>query len=127
MKYKQVIFISALVAVLLIGALLQKAFTTSAVLAQKSEQATAFDGQTWEYCALSRSAYVGSSRGGLFWISYFRESGVQVVEVEDTAVERNGPAKAMAKLGEEGWELVGEGTLDIGRGSIKALFFKRPK
>lgn len=84
-------------------------------------------GQKWEYCALTRAAYVGSNRVGLYWISYFRDTGVQVVEVEDTALERNGPAKAIARLGDEGWEMMTEGPLDIRQGELKALYFKRPK
>ena len=84
-------------------------------------------GQRWEYCALSKAAYAGSNRGGLFWISYFRDSGVQVVEIEDPALEKNGPAKAIAKLGAEGWEMVGQGPLEIRQATLAALYFKRPK
>jgi hypothetical protein len=98
--------------------------------AQAQPQATAsktLAGQKWEYCALTRAAYVASNRGGLYWISYFRDTGAQVVEVEDTALERNGPAKAIAKLGDEGWEMITEGPLDIRQGELKAIYFKRPK
>src|SRR5678816_3881582 len=69
--------------------------------------------QQWEYCTLTKASYVGSIRGGVYWISYFRDSGVQVIEVEDPALEKNGPAKAIAKLGAEGWEMVGQGPLEI--------------
>ena len=95
--------------------------------AQQPAASKTFAGQKYEYCALTRAAYVASNRGGLYWISYFRDSGVQVVEIEDTALERNGPAKAIAKLGDEGWEMVTEGPLDIRQGELKALYFKRPK
>lgn len=98
--------------------------------AQAQPQATpskTFTGQKWEYCALTKAAYVASNRGGLYWISYFRDTGVQVVEIEDTALERNGPAKAIAKLGDEGWEMITEGPLDIRQGELKALYFRRPK
>ncbi len=81
----------------------------------------------WEYCALTKAAYVGSNRGGLYWISYFRDSGVQIIEVEDPALEKNGPAKAIARLGAEGWEMVGPGPLEIRQGGLNALYFKRPK
>jgi hypothetical protein len=86
-----------------------------------------YSGQKWEYCALTRAAYVGSNRNGRYWISYFSDKGVQVVELEETALERNGPAKAIAKLADEGWEMVGEGPLDIRQGELRALYFKRPK
>ena len=84
-------------------------------------------GQPWEYCAVTKASYVGSNRGGIYWISYFRDSGVQVIEVEDAALEKNGPAKAIAKLGAEGWEMVGQGPLEIRQGAPNALYFKRPK
>src|SRR5438034_11542005 len=74
----------------------------------------------WEYCSLSK-ALVGESRGGLYWISYFRTTGVQLVEVEEMATESSGPAKAIAKLGEEGWEMVGEGPLEMRAGKTNAI------
>lgn len=80
----------------------------------------------WEYCSITRAA-IGPARGGLYWISYFREGGAQVVEVEEQATERGGPAKAIARLGEEGWEMVGQGPLEIRQGGFNALYFKRPK
>jgi hypothetical protein len=80
----------------------------------------------WEYCSLSK-AMVGQSRGGLYWITYFRNGGAQIVEAEEQATERYGPAKAIAKLGEDGWEMVGEGPLDMRAGNLNAIYFKRPK
>jgi hypothetical protein len=80
----------------------------------------------WEYCSLSK-ALVGQSRGGLYWITYFRTGGAQVVEAEELATERDGPAKAIAKLGEDGWEMVGEGPLEMRAGGINAIYFKRLK
>ena len=50
-----------------------------------------------------------------------------MVEVEEQATERGGPAKAIARLGEEGWEMVGQGPLEIRQGGFNALYFKRPK
>ncbi len=78
----------------------------------------------WEYCSLSK-ALVGQSRGGLYWITYFRTDGAQVVEAEELATERYGPAKAIAKLGAEGWEMVGEGPLEMRGGGLNAIYFKR--
>ena len=83
--------------------------------------------QRWEYASLTRASYSGSARAGLYWISYFSEEGVRVVEVEEQATERSGPGKAIARLGAEGWEMVGQGPLEIGRTSLNALYFKRPK
>lgn len=78
----------------------------------------------WEYCSLSK-ALVGQSRGGLYWISYFHSNGVQVVEVEEMATESSGPAKAISKLGDEGWEMVGQGPLEMRAGGTNAIYFKR--
>ena len=80
----------------------------------------------WEYCSLSR-AMVGQSRGGLYWITYFRNGGAQVVEAEELATESYGPAKAIARLGEEGWEMVGQGPLEMRAGNLNAIYFKRLK
>jgi hypothetical protein len=78
----------------------------------------------WEYCSLSK-ALVGQSRGGLYWISYFHSNGVQVVEVEEMATESSGPAKAISKLGDEGWEMVGQGPFEMRTGGTNAIYFKR--
>ncbi len=86
-------------------------------------------GDRWEYCAVSKAQFVGSPRGGQYWITYFRGNNVRVETVEAGVME-NGLAKAVSRLGEEGWEMVGEGTLDIGpgRGSPpSALYFKRTR
>jgi len=80
----------------------------------------------WEYCSLSK-AMVGQSRGGLYWITYFRSSGAQIVETEELATERYGPSKAIAQLGAEGWEMVGEGPLEMRAGGLNAIYFKRLK
>jgi hypothetical protein len=117
-----------LIAGLLGGALSGRLLAVTPTHAQpQAAQSKPFAGQKWEYCALTKAAYVASNRGGLFWISYFRDTGVQVVEIEDTALERNGPAKAIAKLGDEGWEMITEGPLDLRQGELKALYFRRPK
>ncbi len=83
----------------------------------------------WEYCALSRSAFVGSqNRPGTYWISYFNADGVRVETFTENATERNGMAKAIAKLGTQGWEMVGAGRLDVRAGEpIDAMYFKRSK
>ena len=80
----------------------------------------------FEYCSLSK-AMVGQSRGGLYWITYFRKGGAQVVEANEPATESYGPAKAIATLGEDGWEMVGVGPLEIRAGNLNAIYFKRLK
>jgi hypothetical protein len=109
------------------GIITHHLITSRPAQAQSADESQKASAQRWEYCALTKAVYVGSIRGGLYWISYFRDAGVEVLEVEDTALERNGPARAIARLGAEGWELVGEGPLEIRVHGVRALYFKRPK
>ena len=83
----------------------------------------------WEYCAVSKAGYAGSSRGGTYWISYFKETGAEIVELEEKVSEQQGGslAKAIARLGEEGWEMVGQSDLPLKNGRLEAIFFKRQK
>jgi hypothetical protein len=121
---------AALIVFGLVNVLLLKSLASTSAHGQRSEAREAFSGRTWEYCALSKSAYVGSDKGGkggLYWVSYFRENGVQVVEYEDQATEKNALAKAIAKLGADRWEMVGQGPLEIRVGTgLTVLYFKRP-
>jgi len=109
------------------GVITYHLITSRPAQAQPADESKKAGPQRWEYCALTKAAYVGSIRGGLYWISYFRDAGVEVVEVEDTALEGNGPARAIARLGAEGWELVGEGPLEIRVHGVRALYFRRPR
>jgi hypothetical protein len=87
------------------------------------------EGGRWEYCAVSKAQFVASARAGQYWITYFRGTNVRVETVE-AGVTENGMAKAVSRLGEEGWEMVGEGTLDMGPGRgtpPTAIYFKRPR
>ncbi|HEX8722782.1 MAG TPA: hypothetical protein VF736_19345 [Pyrinomonadaceae bacterium] len=87
------------------------------------------DGQ-WEYCAVVKGQ-AGTPRL-FYWITYFRGEGVKTETVE-AALGGNSFAKAVAKLGEDGWEMVGEGPLDFRAdprpgapgGGVTAFFFKR--
>jgi hypothetical protein len=98
------------------------------VEASASASAARAQGERWEYCAVTRAQFPGSVRGGQYWIGYFRGNNVRVETIE-AGVTENAFSKAVAKLGDEGWELVGEGTLDTGpgRGTTQplALYFKR--
>ena len=109
------------------GAVSNRLLSHAPTRAQSTDESQAISAQKWEYCALTKAAYAGAGKAGIYWISYFRDAGVQVVEIEDAATERNGPARGIAKLGEEGWEMVGQGQLEIRQRGIHALYFKRPK
>ena len=83
----------------------------------------------WEYCAVVKAQYVGSPQGGIYWIAYFKGEGVRTEDVKAGPMG-NAFAKAVAKLGEEGWDMVGEGPLEIRQGpggTPTAVFFKRRK
>jgi hypothetical protein len=49
--------------------------------------------------------------------------------VQASVTEGNGAAmgKALSKLGNEGWEMVAPGPLEVNQVSTTALYFKRPK
>ena len=85
----------------------------------------------WEYCAVVKSQGLATPRL-VFWITYFRDEGMKTETVE-APLGGNSYAKAIAKLGVDGWEMVGEGPLDIrpdprpGAAAPTALFFKRRK
>lgn len=87
------------------------------------------EGVRWEYCAVSRAGYTGSTRGGAYWVSYFKDVGVEIVEIEEKVSEQQGAAisRAIAKLGEEGWEMVGSSDLPVRSGRYEAIYFKRQK
>ncbi len=85
------------------------------------------DRDEWEYCAVARAHYPTSPQGGVYWIAYFRQNGVETEEVKAGPFE-NGQAKAINKLGREGWVMVGQGPLDVRHGPQglpTALFFRR--
>lgn len=86
-------------------------------------------GARWEYCAVSRAGYTGSARGGTYWVSYFKDTGVEIVEIEEKVSEQQGAAisRAIAKLGDEGWEMVGSSDLPVRSGRFEAIYFKRAK
>ena len=91
-------------------------------------------GVGWEYCALVKAQTPGSVRL-VYWIVNFKGEGVRVDQVEGVGVSANSFGKAVAKLGEEGWEMVGEGPLPVGAdprpgpqvSAPSAYFFKRRK
>jgi hypothetical protein len=120
------VFMLVLSVGLVIGAITERMNFTVPTEAQRPDRPPVRTADRWEYCALSRAA-VGTSRGGLYWITYFRDGGAQVVEAEELATERYGPARAITQLGQEGWEMVGEGPLEMRAGATNAIYFKRPR
>src|SRR2546423_101356 len=83
----------------------------------------------WEYCAVVKAQFPNSIRL-VYWIAYFKGDGVRTENVE-SGPEGNAFAKAIAKLGQDGWEMVGAGPLEIRVGTPgsapTAVYFKRRK
>ena len=94
---------------------------------EKVEAQAATDGARWEYCAVTKANYIASNRSGQYWITYFRSSGNKVDNIEDNATSNAALAKAIAKLGDEGWEMVTVGPLEVNNSKLDAFYFKRPR
>ena len=103
------------------------------LLSPRPAEARAPRASEWEYCAVVK-AQMGDPRRQIYWIGYFKGDGVNTVPVE-AGLSGNSFAKAVAKLGDEGWEMVGEGPLEVAptvrpgptTGTPTAIFFKRRK
>lgn len=83
----------------------------------------------WEYCAVLKAQTPGSLRGGVYWISYFKGERIETQAIE-AGPTSNALSKALNKLGNEGWEMVGQGPLEViaaPGGTPTALYFKRKK
>ncbi|HEX8283880.1 MAG TPA: hypothetical protein VF588_11025 [Pyrinomonadaceae bacterium] len=99
--------------------------------ATRPAEARAPRASEWEYCAVVK-AQAGDPRRQIYWINFFKGEGVKTEPVEAN-LGGNSFAKAVARLGEEGWEMVGEGPLEVLPvvrpgpviGVPTAIFFKR--
>ncbi|MCI0490273.1 MAG: hypothetical protein L0229_27085 [Blastocatellia bacterium] len=109
------------------GAVSRGLLSTPSAEASRTNDDISNDGQLWEYCAVSKAAYVSTNRAGGYWITYFTESGFKVEDVEDKATRNAALSLAFSKLGQDGWEMVGTGPLEVREKKIDAYYFKRPK
>ena len=129
--------ILALAFVLTIGLLASfvlNSFAAGTVQAQQSDRRA---GERWEYCAITDVTAVGDTEGkvlGHVNICYFQTSGCHKETLEAAVANDFGDAKqaalakATAKLGAEGWELIGEATkFGFYQENVdpKALYFRR--
>ena len=110
-----------------LGATLTTHQRTSKFEGEKVEAQAAADPTRWEYCAVTKANYLATNRSGQYWITYFRNSGFKVDNIEDNATSNAALAKAIAKLGDEGWELVSVGPMEVNNAKLDAFYFKRPK
>ena len=129
----------ALVTGFLGGLTLNKIQVTQSVQAQVAEEIRT-NVRKWEHCSVSPVNGVTQDAGkvkGAAIISYVTGSGYRTEKVEATVdggvsamnlATSNALAKAVSKLGDEGWEMVGEGTLlPESSGNQKVLYFRRSK
>ncbi len=94
----------------------------------------------WDYSVLSIDSVYGNGTEKTTCVAsicYLRSSGARCEKVETTvdgsldrsagAARTDAIARVMGKLGDEGWEMVGDG-LGLGKeGEIKSLYFRRAK
>ena len=114
--------------------ILSSVYTSRSVQAQANEENRAAP-RRWEYCSVvpvnGFSEEMGKYRGTAM-IYYTRDGEARPEKVEATISDRvklsdSVMAKAVTKLGSEGWEMVGEGTfLNYASNDGKVLYFKRP-
>jgi hypothetical protein len=130
-------FVSGAFMTVVLGLATSATFKASIVAAQQTEKASS---QKWEYCAVRNEAVFqdtsGRWRGGAL-IHYFQAEGTreEVIRARSElglrsfatpTVSEDTRAKALAKLGNEGWEMVGVEVTGEKNNSITYLF-KRPK
>ena len=112
---KRLIVVSLILVVVFGGVISIYHFTSQRVQARQAREA-----KSWEYCAIYEGGWVsGKGRGYASHIHFYQDTGIHIEEVEG-ANSQESVAKAFAKLGAEGWEMVG-----IDKNG--APCFKRPK
>ncbi|MCI0552567.1 MAG: hypothetical protein L0287_16575 [Anaerolineae bacterium] len=133
-KRKQVLILATIAAVAAVGGVI--AINSSSGFSVQANQRGRNGVQKWEYCAIiySHSTSDGFNRKGITMIHYFQAGGLRAETVEfiPDAGQRfmthteEALSKAMAKLGDEGWEMVMKEP-DSDNISRKVFYFKRPK
>jgi hypothetical protein len=134
MKKTQVFALAAVLAAGLLAGLMLSGVAFNSAHAQQPDRLAA---EKWEYCAITdvpafgRDGKVVSSAK----VCYFEGSGCRREDIEATLSgndfgegKKAALAKAMAKLGAEGWELLGEATqFGFYHDNVdpKALYFRR--
>lgn len=79
--------------------------------------------QRWQYCAIFANGMDGRAMTPKFpTLYYFTDEGTREEKIEGK--EYHALGKIIAKLGGEGWEMVGTG--DLAKTDAHAIYFKRP-
>src|SRR4030095_16036345 len=100
------LFVIVLTVSALLGTTLMTRQRASTLEGEKAEAQTTTDGARWEDCAVTKAKYLPSNRSGQYWITYFKSSEFKVENVEGDFTTNAALARAITKLGDEGWELV---------------------
>jgi hypothetical protein len=127
-------FVSGAFLAVVLGLTTSVTFKASNVAAQPTEKAS---GQKWEYCSVGKGFYASEGIGRVGWrapIYYFQPGGgrYEMVELQAEIGRRSSDwgedarANAIAKLGNEGWEMVGIEVTGETSSSV-AYVFKRLK
>jgi len=136
MKYKLTLGLIAAIT-FACGVILNTASVAQLVQAQSQNNKT--DVQRWEHCSVLpvNSVFINSGNSrGLAMIYYVRDGGYHSEKIEATSandksdninkVKTNAIAKAVSKLQNEGWEMIGEGSLiPFNSTEQKVIYFKR--
>lgn len=119
------------------GIMLNTISVTQPVQAQVAKGVT--NRQKWEHCSVLSINLISTNAGkntGAAMIYYVRDGSYQSEKIEAVSgsngldninkVKTNALAKAISKLQDEGWEMVGEGSLlPYGSTDQKMIYFKR--
>lgn len=81
--------------------------------------------QKWEYCAISGLQGLQTSYPRMY---LFTHNGMEIVadfkKRPKGVPERDAVGQLIARLGDEGWEMIGTGNIDE---VMHCIYFKRPK
>jgi len=135
-KRKQVLILTIIAAVAAAGVVI--AINPFGGSSAQANQGARSGVQRWEYCAINGAYSTGDRfiQRGAAYIRYFQTGGAKEETVEfvpdiggrNMGYVEEALAKAMAKLGNEGWEMVSKEPDRDSTGTTNYIFyFKRPK
>ena len=138
----RITFLLIMIACLVCGCFLGQVLLAPTAQAQRGQSERERRVVVYEYCAINgvSTSLSGDKIRAVARICYMQETGIQCQEVEATAVGdrksqgyifdkvgNDALAKVIAKLGNEGWEMIGKGLPWLPRGPEDATYFRRQK
>ncbi len=135
-KIKQIFILAIIAAGAAIGGML--VVNPSGASSVQASQVGRTGIQRWEYCAITSASYAGNNFGGARGIAYIRyfqidgekEETVEFIPEFGRNVSSEGKealSKAIAKLGNDGWEMISKEADRDTNGNFIPIYFKRPK